>query len=213
MKIDQTNDRRQIILEAGLSILREEGLAGFTQPKVAAKAGLRQGNLTYYFPTRTDLLAAVARLAIDAQLATAARMVERIMSAQEAASAFAAVVTRHENSRVLVALNQAADQESALRGQFNELTDGFIGELQSLLQKLSLDPTQSRVDLVHALFVGLSVIDLATSRPNGEARSKSVMDEAFALLASNQTNTNTGSKSTAARHKRQRAVRSRHGSD
>jgi AcrR family transcriptional regulator len=189
MKSGKMQDRRHIILEAGLAILREEGLAGFTQPKVAAKAGLRQGNLTYYFPTRTDLLAAVARLAIDAQLAAVGGMVQRISSLTQAAATIAAVTVRHENSRVLVALNQAADQEPALREMFNELTDGFINELDNLMSKLSLVPSPSHIDLLHALFVGLSVIDLASSRTNGEARARSVMEAALALLASPQIDT------------------------
>lgn len=61
MRKGTTQDRRRAIFAAGLAILREEGLAGFTQPRVAARAGLRQGNLTYYFPTRTDLLVAISR--------------------------------------------------------------------------------------------------------------------------------------------------------
>jgi AcrR family transcriptional regulator len=64
-------DRRQDIIEAGLATLREHGYAGFTQPRVATRAGLRQSRLTYYYPTRVDLLAAVGRAAIDGQLAAA----------------------------------------------------------------------------------------------------------------------------------------------
>jgi hypothetical protein len=39
------------------------------------------------------------------------------------------------------------------------------------------------VDLVHAIFVGLSVIDLATSRTRGVARSKAALEALFRLLA------------------------------
>src|SRR5579871_4290355 len=102
-------DRRQQILDAGLAILREEGLPGFTQPRIAARSGLRQSHLTYYFPTRTTLLAAVARQAIDIQLIAAENMIGKISSPRSAAATIASVVIRHENTRVLVALNQAAD--------------------------------------------------------------------------------------------------------
>jgi AcrR family transcriptional regulator len=176
-------DRRQLILDTGLKILREEGLPGFTQPRIATRSGLRQSHLTYYFPTRTALLAAVARQAIDIQLAAAKAMVEKIASLRQAATTFASVMVRHENTRVLVALNQAADQEPALRDLFNELTDGFVGELKLMLEKLGLKSDQASVDLVHSLFVGLSVIDLATSRERGEARAKAVMKKAFDLLS------------------------------
>lgn len=49
---------RQRILDAALKIIRKEGVTALTQPRVAAAAGLRQSHLTYYFPRKTDLLAA-----------------------------------------------------------------------------------------------------------------------------------------------------------
>jgi AcrR family transcriptional regulator len=68
-------DRRKEILGAGVTILREQGLAGLTQPRVAAKTGLRQSHLTYYYPTRADLLTAVTCAAIQAQLAGARSLI------------------------------------------------------------------------------------------------------------------------------------------
>jgi len=49
---------RQRILDAALKVLKKEGVSGLTQTRVAATAGLRQSHLTYYFPRKTDLLAA-----------------------------------------------------------------------------------------------------------------------------------------------------------
>jgi AcrR family transcriptional regulator len=176
-------DRRKDILEAGLAILREQGLAGLTQPRIAARTGLRQSHLTYYYPTRADLLAAVARAAVDAQLAAARSLIKGVSSAEQSAAKMAAVTSHHENTRVLVALNQAADQEPVVRALFNELLDGFTVELGKLLENLSLRPSGPRIDLVHALIVGLSVIDLATSRRTGKARAKAVLNLAFRLLS------------------------------
>ena len=183
MTLKTPNDRRSAILAAGLSVLREEGLAGFTQPNVAAKAGLRQGNLTYYFATRADLLAAVARAAIDLQLGAAKTLLRSAKSLSEATAAIGAVVVRHENTRVFVALNQAADQEPALQALFNELLEGFVEEIADFLKRMDLRPTQSHVDLIHAVFVGLSVIDLATGRKNGGARAIAVLKSLFKLLS------------------------------
>ena len=186
MTSKQIQDRRRAILEAGLAVLREEGLAGFTQPNVAARAGLRQGNLTYYFATRVDLLTAVARTAIDLQLAGARAMLNSAESAKEAIAAIGATVVRHENSRVFVALNQAADQEPALQGLFNELREGFAEAIADLLKRLKLPATQSHVDLLHAVFVGLAVIDLATSRKNGKGRSIAALKTIFELLSNRE---------------------------
>ena len=56
-------DVRTRILDAALGLLAEGG--ELTQPRVSKAAGVRQSHLTYYFPTITDLLQAVARHSFD----------------------------------------------------------------------------------------------------------------------------------------------------
>jgi AcrR family transcriptional regulator len=53
------------ILDAALSILGESGIRNLTQVQVANRARVRQSHLTYYFPTRDDLLDAVTERAVD----------------------------------------------------------------------------------------------------------------------------------------------------
>jgi len=180
-------DRRQAIIDAGLAILREQGLAGLTQPRVAARTGLRQSHLTYYYPTRADLLAAVARAAISAQQAAARSLGEGVATVDQCVTKLTNAAMRHENTRLLSALNQAADQEPEVRAMFNELTEGFVTELGSLLGQLGLPTSAAGVDMLHAVFVGLSIIELATTRPNGKARSKAAFNLAFDAIAGEQS--------------------------
>jgi AcrR family transcriptional regulator len=174
-------ERRQDIINAGLVVLREHGLSGFTQPRVAAEAGVRQSHLTYYFPTRVDLLSGVARSAIDGQL-TAVDTVLGALTTQAAAKVIAKVATRHENTRVIMALAQAADQEPPLRELFRELADGIILRSEKLLNNLNITPTDEHCYLLHALSVGLAVIDLATARKGGERRAERTLETALTLL-------------------------------
>lgn len=176
-------DRRQIIIEAGLATLREHGYSGFTQPQVAARAGLRQSHLTYYFPTRVDLLAAVGRAAIDRQLAAADGVLSG-PSAQAVAAALANVVGRHENTRVLMALAQAADQEAQLRALFRELSDGIVAQAERFLKTLNPDAGETDARLLHALAVGLAVVGLATGRPENERIAASVIETALTMISS-----------------------------
>jgi hypothetical protein len=81
-------------------------------------------------------------------------------------------------------LSQAAEQEPEVRTMFNALADGSIAVLTALLERLGLQPDTTNADLVHALFIGLSVTHLATGRANGQRRSKAALDAAFDLLAS-----------------------------
>jgi AcrR family transcriptional regulator len=175
------SDRRQAIIEAGLGVLREHGYPGFTQPRVATAAGLRQSHLTYYFPTRVDLLAAVARAAIDGQLQAIDRMLES-SSTEVATATIASVAVRHANTRVMMALAQAADQEPALRELFRKLADGIIERAGRLFEGLGIKSTDDTRSLLHALSVGLAVIDLATARPDGERRARAVVETALTLL-------------------------------
>src|ERR1700712_358368 len=148
-------DRRETILEAGLSALREQGLSGLTQPKIAARTGLRQSHLTYYYPTRAALLEAVSRRAMEQQIAAVGKLLSTISSTEDAARKIGAAVTTSEATRVLAALNQAADSEPVVRDLFRELLKDFIAELEAFLARLGITPTREHVDLVHTLFVGL----------------------------------------------------------
>jgi AcrR family transcriptional regulator len=174
-------ERRQDIINAALVVLRERGLPGFTQPRVAAEAGVRQSHLTYYFPTRVDLLSGVARAAIDRQL----KAVDAILgssSPQAATKVIANIAVRHENTRVIMALAQAADQEPSLREVFRELADGIILRIGKLFENLNITPTDEHCYLLHALSVGLAVIDLATARKDGERRAERTVETALTLL-------------------------------
>jgi AcrR family transcriptional regulator len=54
---DDTRDR---ILDAAIVVLREVGHGQFSVQKVARHAGVYQGNITYYWPRRRDLVRALA---------------------------------------------------------------------------------------------------------------------------------------------------------
>jgi AcrR family transcriptional regulator len=174
-------DRRQEIIDAGLAVLRESGYSGFTQPRVAAEAELRQSHLTYYFPTRVDLLKSVARVAIDRQLAAVDGVVGA-RSPKAAAKMIANVVVRHENTRVIMALAQAADQEPVLRELFREFADGIILRVGKLLENLDIAPTDEHCHLLHSMSVGMAVIDLATARKDGERRAARTLETALNLM-------------------------------
>jgi AcrR family transcriptional regulator len=173
-------DRRQEIIEAGLATLREFGFVGFTQPRVATRAGLRQSHLTYYYPTRLALLTAVAEAAIERQLAGLDKVLDG--TAKEAAMAMTKMIARHENTRVMMALAQAADQEVELQKLFRGLADGIVSRFGQFLKSLKVESTEEHARLFHALSVGLAVVDLATSRPDGAKRTTAVLETALTLL-------------------------------
>ncbi len=101
------SDRRRALLGAAIDVIREGGYPALTQSRVAAAAGMTQGHLTYYFPTRSDLVRAVAEAVVHAQLsAFDARTLPA--SRDEAVRTVTALVTARDNVRVFRALLLAA---------------------------------------------------------------------------------------------------------
>ncbi|HEY6646406.1 MAG TPA: TetR/AcrR family transcriptional regulator [Mycobacterium sp.] len=66
-KADDGGTRRRL-LEATAQIMHDEGYAAATSRRVAARAGVRQPLVHYYFPTMDDLFLAVLREGADAAL-------------------------------------------------------------------------------------------------------------------------------------------------
>src|ERR1700690_4598318 len=103
-------DRRESLIEAAIAAVREGGYSALTQPKVAARAGMSQSHLTYYFPTRSDLVKAVAERIVSMQF-------ERMdaqgapLSQETALRNVTALVTATATTRVFMALVLAADAE------------------------------------------------------------------------------------------------------
>jgi AcrR family transcriptional regulator len=153
---------RERLLQAAIGLIRRHGLAGLTQPRVAKAAGISQSHLTYYFPTRRDLLAAVLDRTASDQLAG----VEQAMRAaagspRKLAAAMGAAFEKAENSRVLISFALAASEDAEARAIFERLTRGIRGEVAAAAERIGIGDDAKTVALVHALGVGLSVLNLA----------------------------------------------------
>ena len=174
-------DRKEQILAAALATLREHGANRFTQARVAARAGLRQSHLTYYFGTRLALLKAVARVAIDEQFAAMDKVLAGA-TLHSVAKALADISVRQDGTRVLLALVQAADQDPALRELFRELAEGIALRMERFLKRLNVLATQQHAHLLYALCVGLATVDLATRRPRSKHRGAAILETTFSLM-------------------------------
>jgi AcrR family transcriptional regulator len=79
-------DTRRRILDAGLQVLREVGHGQFSVQKVARVAGVYQGNITYYWPRRRDLVLSLAVRIVEDYLRT---FEERLSAFDDASSDWA----------------------------------------------------------------------------------------------------------------------------
>jgi AcrR family transcriptional regulator len=147
---------RDRILDAAVAVLRESGLQHLMQVPVSVKAGVRQSHLTYYFPTRQDLLEAVIARVVDG-IANAAR------GAVEGAEArghgalikrLATAVADVEHMRMFVGAMVEADGDPALRA----MLVGATRQLEEVLaEALGGAEARERARLVLAAVWGLGL--------------------------------------------------------
>lgn len=174
-------DVRERILEAALSLLAESGAHALTQPRVAKAASVRQGHLTYYFPTREDLLQEVARHSIGklaGQLEHA-----HVHRPGQLARAIAAGSADKRRSRVLLGLVAAADRDPRIKRRLRK----FIAELRAMMTPAlaagGLDTHPDDVAFFHSVVVGCAVLQLARDNPQAREEAQRVLKKAVACIA------------------------------
>jgi AcrR family transcriptional regulator len=64
-----STDIRERLLVTAITLAREQGLPKLTQSRVAKAAGVSWSHLTYYFPTRSDLVHTVLEQGAERQCA------------------------------------------------------------------------------------------------------------------------------------------------
>lgn len=153
--------QRAALLRAGEDLLREEGLAGVTPRAVCERAGLSRSSFYAYFPTKDDLLVAVA---IDA--------FERWDREIEAALAGAG--TPHERLRALVdaTMRMTADGEHDIAAPLRNadlsptryedvmaLHDALMRPLQQVIAEFPVaDPMRAAVLAQGVLSSGIGLV-------------------------------------------------------
>jgi len=170
-------DVRGRILEAALGLLAESGAHALTQPKVARAAGVRQSHLTYYFPTRGELLQEVARQSIEK---LAGQLAHRHGSL---ADGIAAGAGDRRRSRVMLGLVAAADRDPAIRRRMRR----FIAELRQRMTPLlaagGLATDPASVAFFHSVIVGCAVLQLARDNAAARREARQVLKKASSCIA------------------------------
>lgn len=152
---------KETILAAGMSLLQDKGIAALTQPQVARAAGVKQSHLTYYFPTRADLLLGVAEASISATLTRVSARLEAGSKQTTLAATIAEVMINGVPPRVVIGLIVAADADPEIRKPLRQLVRHVRSQVQALLEKAGLDANPDAALLFHATVVGLAVMHQA----------------------------------------------------
>jgi len=145
---------RERLLDAALDVLASGGVQQLTQVRVAERAGVRQSHLTYYFPTREDLLEAVATAAVEGMASglrravaaggpdTVPRRVERL----------ARSIGDRAHMRMFVATIVEADGDAAVRRILQRGTQRMEA---AVAEALAVDLPRARLVLAAVWGLGL----------------------------------------------------------
>jgi len=151
-------DVRESILQAGVTLLKEQGIAALTQPRVAKAAGVKQSHLTYYFPKRADLLLGIAEYSIEKVTAgLAARLEDEAQPAALAGSISSALIDGVP-PRIMLGLVVAADVDPEIRAPLQKLVRHVRGRIQGILEKAGIADSGNAALQFHATIIGLAVM-------------------------------------------------------
>lgn len=160
------------ILGAALELLAGRGAHELTQPKVARAAGVRQSHLTYYFPTRADLLQAVARHSIEA---LAAELSQGEHAPAEVARGIAQGAADKRRVRLMLGLVGAADRDPAIKRRLRRFIPELRGFMAPMLAAGGLRTDPGSVAFFHAVTIGCAVLQLARDDPAARAEAREVL--------------------------------------
>ena len=172
---ESTKDK---ILQAAIQLLETSGIKGFTQPAVAKLVGIPQGQLTYHYRHRADLVLAVTEKAMD-------RVAEYLWKnhpelASKSFSKMISLVTELMKSktrvRAMVGLMIEADEHPEVREKLMEQAEKVRKLIATAYQ---VDEDSAEVTVSHALMTGFSMFFFL--RKNKEE--EKILEEHFNVAA------------------------------
>ncbi|WP_406386051.1 TetR/AcrR family transcriptional regulator [Streptomyces sp. NBC_01618] len=173
-------ERRERIIDAALDLIADEGVAGVSHRKVAARAGVPLGSMTYHFQNMDELL----REAFTRFAATIADVFEQRLGAaatpDEAREAVVDLVHHLSggDQRQLV-LTHELYTLAARQPAYRELTREWMRQSRRILEQHFTPATARRLD---ALIEGLSIHRALDTEPHDRA----LTAEAIARITAEQ---------------------------
>jgi AcrR family transcriptional regulator len=181
MKAEKKNPIKEKILTCAVKLLEKQGIKKLAQPQIAKDAGIAQGHITYYFPTRSDLLMAVAQRSME----TIAKVIMKQaakhkgpISPKTLVPLASTLLKDHVRTRTLLGLVVESDENDELKKSLNENLNITLSLVATTLGKENID---AEVILLHSTLMGLAMHDYVAPQTKG----KIGIDEALELLSQN----------------------------
>lgn len=166
-----TRDR---ILHSALKLLETKGIKAVTQLAVAKAIGIPQGQLTYHFPKRLDLVLAVTDLSLDK---IAGQVFQNPAAKGKIADLIWKLINNQERIRALLGILAEGDDSEKVRA--------LLAERQArarllIAAGLGCESDDERITMVHATLIGFGVLSFA--RPENSSQLQKDFLATFKLL-------------------------------
>jgi AcrR family transcriptional regulator len=176
---------RERILFAAVEILNADGFGALTQTRAAERAGLRQSHVTYYFPTRNDLLRETAAFGCNTMIDVMAGAIDSGMLNIETLREFIAPdIHDRRFARLMCALTVASDEDESIKPWLKTFEAANRKCFILSFQKLGLVIQESDLEVFHATLVGSQILDLGESSAESLVRARRIAFRAFDASAS-----------------------------
>jgi AcrR family transcriptional regulator len=176
---------RERILDAALTVLREQGIQRFSQVRVARRAGIRQSHLTYYFPSRTALLDATAARFVDSLAASIShRAGGKATGSRAALTHLAKAVADPGHMRMFIGAIVEADREPDVRAI---LLSGTERMETALAEALGVADRSERARAMLATLWGIGLYRFLVSPPAKHDPTRTVLAWLEAALRKEKT--------------------------
>lgn len=153
---------REKILKSAVKLLADCGIRKLAQPQIAKKAGVPQGHMTYYFPTRSDLLLAVAERSLQSigQFLIKKAAQASPLTNQDSLSLVLPLLKDKNRTRMLIGLLVESDENPSLRKKLQEQIKFSFDLIEMSINTASDKPdkiTQNQAKLLQAALMGLGL--------------------------------------------------------
>ena len=176
---------REKILTAASELLLNDGFSTLTQQAVAARAGVRQSHVTYYFPTRNDLLRATAQFGVETML-DATAIAAAAAPGQPSLQAFRTLLMPDKSDRqwfrLMTGLLIASDEDASIRPWLREFDARILQKLAAGFAAVGVAITVDQQHFLHSTFIGALHLDMQEQSDESFARVERTVAMALDLV-------------------------------
>ncbi|MFI2242684.1 TetR/AcrR family transcriptional regulator [Streptomyces chrestomyceticus] len=168
------------MLDAALEVLVADGVAGITHRKVAARADVPLGSVTYHFASLAELCTRAFGMYIEQRTAEYEALFTQVTSREDLIEVLVELVqggpSRHRSAVLGFELHLAALRDPALRA----LTQEWTKSSRAVLARLTNPETAARLD---ALLEGMIMHALLSTEPEPREETRAAIAQALGPAA------------------------------